>query len=311
MMRKVLIMTLISFALMAHAQDSKRISISAYVAPNCGVPQASEKVLEGKLNNVITASGFGAELNQRFILTSRVNVLSEDVTETAPPMFVYNLSFDLYIGDGVTGTLYASTQVAAKGVGNTKEKAYLMALKSLNPRDPALKSFVEDGKSKIIDYYNTNGAAIIKKAGTMAANQQYDEALWELSAIPEACTAYYNQANDMIVSVYQQQITNEGASMLAEAQAIWNAAQDREAADRAGEILARINPQSPAYKQAQQLHSTISARIKALDAREWSFQLQQQRDATAIKKAQLSAARDVAVAWAKNQPKTVYKVYWW
>lgn len=310
-MKKVICMLLFSFTVMSYAQDSKKIAVSAYVAPNSGVAPSLEKVLEGKLNNVITTGGFGEEANQRFILTSHINVLSEDVTETNPTMFVYNLCFDLYIGDGITGTLFASTQVVGKGVGITKDKAYLMALKSLNPKDASLKAFVEDGKEKIVEYYNLNGASIIKKAETLAANQQFYEAIYELSTIPEVCSAYYDQANDLIVDIYQRQITQEGSSKLAEAQAIWNAGQDREAAERAGEILASINPQSPAYKQAQQLGSTISTRIKALDAREWTFKLQQQRDDTTIRKAQISSAREVAVAWAKSQPKIIYKTYWW
>ncbi len=293
------------------AQDAQKIAVSAYVPDNAGVPPASKKILESKLANVITAAGFGAELNQRFILTSKVTILTEDVTETAPAMFAYTLSFDLYIGDGMTGTLFSSTQIEAKGVGVTKDKAYVQALKALNPRSPALKEFVATGKEKIIDYYNLNGDAIIKRAQTLASNQLFDEAIFELSAIPEACSKYYNVANNEMVRIYNLQIAQEGAQRLAEAKAIWNASQDRDAAERAGNILASINPQSPAFREAEALHKQIAARVKALDNREWNLRLQIQKDETSIRKAQINAARDVAVAWAKNQPKTVYKIYWW
>ncbi len=294
------------------SSDADKIQVSAYVAENSGVPPAATKTLDNKLRNVITAVGFGAAENQRFILTAHVTTLSEDVTPSAPPMYAYTLSFNLYLGDGMTGTLYSSTQVEAKGVGPTKDKAYLQALKALNPRDPAITGFVKEGKEKIIDYYNANGEAILKNAQTLANNQQYDEALWELSSIPQACSAYYEKATQLMAKVYDKQVADEGASMLAEAQAVWNAGLDRDAADKAGRILAGINPKSPAYAKAQQLHSQIGARVKEIDKREWNLEMKKQQDATDIQKATIKAARDVAVAYAKNQPRPVYHVhYWW
>lgn len=301
----------VALSLNATAQDTDKIDVSAYVAPNSGVPQASAKVLEGKLNNIITAAGFGATVNQRFILTSRVNILTEDVTPTTPPMYAYTLSFDLYLGDGETGTLFTSTQVEAKGVGPTKDKAYLQALKALNPRDPGMKQFLADGKQKIVDYYLKNGPSIIQHAQMLAKNQNFDEAIYELSTIPAACGALYEQANGLMQKIYTEQITQQGNADLAEARAIWSAGMDRDAADKAGAILARINPQSPAYASAQALSKEISARVKAIDQREWNLTLQKQKDETAVRKAQLQATRDVAMAYAKNQPKIVYRIHWW
>lgn len=306
------IVLLLCGALNTYAQDENKVSLSSYVVENCGVPASNRDVLEAKLKNLITASGFGAELNQRFILTARVNVLNEEIlTATTPAMYAYTLSYDLYIGDGMEGTLFASTQIEAKGAGKSKDKAYAQALKALKTNSPELKAFVEEGKRKIVDYYNQQGQAIIQKAQMLANNQNFDEALWLLSSIPSACTALYAQANEAMVQIYSKQIAQEGASMLAEARAIWNAGQNREAADKAGALLAQINPQSPAFTEAQSLHNQIAARVKALDAREWAFMLQKQKDATDIRKAEIKSARDVAVAWAQNQPKTIYKIYWW
>lgn len=309
-------------SLMAAAGDQDKIALTAYVAPNCGVPQASQNVLQTKLNKLLTSCGFGSEANQRFILTARVNILSEDVTPTAPPMYAYTLEFDLYIGDGMSGTLFSSTQVEAKGVGNTKDKAYLQALKALNPKKAELKEFVEEGKTKIIDYYEKNGNAIIQSAQALAQNQKYDEALFELSGIPSVCTELYARACDLMKIFYTKQINEEGASKLAEARAIWDANQDRDAADQAGALLAEINPQSSAFAQAQQLHSQIAARVKALDDREWAYQMREQQHqhdlenatiqaARDVAIAETQAARDVAVAYANAQPTYVYDIYWW
>src|SRR5574344_1750815 len=137
MKRTLQLLCLLVISITSQAQspelDNQKIALSSYVAENCGVPVASLKILESKQTNIITTNGFGSEINQRFILTSRVNILSEDITETTPTMYAYKLSFDLFIGDGLSGTIFASTQVEAKGVGPTKDKAFLQALKALNP----------------------------------------------------------------------------------------------------------------------------------------------------------------------------------
>lgn len=297
--------------MMAQKTDADKIQVSAYVAENCGVPPAATKVLDSKLRKVITSVGFGASEKQRFILTAHVTILSEDVTPTAPPMFAYTLSFNLYIGDGLTGTLFASTQVEAKGVGTTKDKAYLQALKDLNPRDPAIKEFVKEGKDKIIEYYNLNGESIIKHAVTLANNQDYEAALTELATIPQACTALYDKATNLMAEFYDKMIDEEGATILAEAQGVWNAGHDREAADKAGAILAGINPQCSSYAKAQKLFKEIGERVKELDSREWALELKKQQDEIDLQKATIQAARDVAVAYAENQPQPVYNIYWW
>lgn len=222
---------------MAQSSEADKIQVAPYVAPNCGCPPAATKALDAKLRNVITAVGFGTSNTDRFILTAHVSILTEDVTPTAPPMYAYTLSIDLYIGDGLTGNLFASTQVETKGVGPTKDKAYLQALKALNPRDPSIKEFVRIGKDKIIDYYNCNGESILNHAVALANNQDYDAALAELNSIPMACTSLYSRASDLMVEFYTKQAEENNASLLAEAQAIWSAGNDRDAADRAGQIL--------------------------------------------------------------------------
>lgn len=291
--------------------DANGISVTPYVAENSGVPMSAEKVLETKLTNLITSAGMHASPNQAFILTAHIVVLSEDVTVSAPAQYTYTLGINLYFGDGMNGNLYSSADFETKGVGTSKDKAYLMALKSLNPRDPKLKAMLKEGENRVIQYYLSQGPSIIMEAQNLANRQQYDQAFFLLDQIPSACPDLFAQATAIKLNIYNKQLSEEGATALAEARSIWNAGQDRAAADKAGRILARINPQSPAYNEAQKFASQIAERIKALDQREWNFTLQQQKDETEVRKQSLRAAKEIALAQAKNQPKTVYKIYWW
>lgn len=312
-MKKICLLLLLTLSVNALAQfeGNNSIAVSPYVAPDSGVPNSAEAVLETKLRNLITGSGMIADSNQRFIITAQVTPLTEDVTETAPVKYVYTLSVNLYFGDGISGKLFTSANFETKGVGNSKSKAYLAALKSLSSNDPGLKRMLQEAQTKVIDYYISQGPSLLSQAQAEAKMQNYEEALFLLDQIPSACKDLYEKANEMKIQIYHTSIAEDGKRELAQAKAIWNAGQDRAAADRAGQILAKINPQSPAYKDAQVLHNQISSRIKTIDDREWNFVLKKQKDETSIRREQFRTVKEIAVARAKNQPKTIYHIRWW
>ena len=111
--------------------------------------------------------------------------------------------------------------------------------------------------------------------------------------------------------IYQAKIDQEGAVLLAEAKNVWNAGQDGYAADRAGAILAQINPQAKSFAEASKLGTEIAKRVKELDKREWDFMGKQHNDEVDIKKANIKAMRDVGVAYGNHQQPTTYNVRGW
>ena len=172
------------------------------------------------------------------------------------------------------------------------------------------KRFICEGKEKIVLYFDLNAPTIIESAKTLAKKQQFDEAIYELSTIPDVCSKYFDQANDLMVDIFKMKIDKEGYIYLAEAKALWNATQNRETANKVGTILASINPMSSAFEEAKNLHEQIATRIKDLDEREWAFKLQQYEDKISIRKSLIQLARDVAVTWLSNRPTTIYKSLW-
>ena len=56
-----------------------------------------------------------------------------------------------YIGNGVDGTLYASTAITRKGVGPSEEKAFINAIKAISANDRKFKPFFDQGKKRIIN----------------------------------------------------------------------------------------------------------------------------------------------------------------
>jgi hypothetical protein len=296
------------------SDDIARITLATYVPQQIDkMPEAARSMLANKLSQIVTQSGMSGNVNnQRFILTANINVLTKDITPTAPPMQAFTLDVTLYIGDGIDGTKFASLSTTVKGVGENETKAYISALKTLKTNDPNYQIFIESGKTKIIEYYNSKCDFLIKGAQTLANQGQYEEAIYNLSNVPEVCKSCYDKSMDAEMTIYKLQIDKEGKTSLLNAKNSWNLSQDASGASAAGEYLSQIDPNSSSYKEAQLLADKISKKIAEIENKEWAFKMKVYQDNLDVKKQSIEASRQISVAYAKNQPKTVYKVYgWW
>lgn len=290
-------------------KSSDGISLAAYVPAQVeGIPASAKKMLLNRLTQIITKNGISNNVyNSRFVLAPNIDVVSKDITPTAPPKTALNLNVTLYIGDGISGTLFASQSIELKGVGTNENKAYIAAIKRLSPKNADVLAFVETGKEKIIEYYNNNCSNIIKQASALEAQNQFEEALILLTNVPEASTCF-NKVKAKIGALYKKAIDRDCKQKLAEASAIWAANQDIDAANEAGAILSTVEPQGSCYGQVKSLYAKIAARVKDLSDRDWKYQLK----VLDLKKSAIKAARDVGVAYGKNQPKSVtYNVRGW
>jgi hypothetical protein len=291
--------------------DAARISLAAFVPQQIDqMPEAARSSLANKLSQIVVQNGLGGNAdNERFIITANINVISKELTATAPPLQAYVLDVTLYIGDGIDGTKFASVSTQLKGIGESDTKAYISALKSLKTTDPKYQSFIETGKTKIIEYYNSKCDFIIKEAQTLASQKKFEEAIYKLTTVPEVCKTCYDKSMDAVAPIFKQQIDRECKMKLTEATNLWAANQTVDAGNQAAEILATIEPSAACFAEVKVLSTKIATRVKQLDSREWNFKLKEQ----AQESERIKAYRDIGVAYGKGQPKTVvYNVRgWW
>jgi hypothetical protein len=296
------------------ADDLGRISISSYIPDQIeGLPSSAHANLKNKLNQIATKHALGSNaIQSRFVMTANVVVVSKDITPTAPPMHAYVIEVTLYIGDGVEGTLFSTASITAKGVGETETKAYMSALNALKVSDPKFKDFVEVGSQKIVQYYNSTCDFIIKEAQMLASTNNFDAAIYKLASVPEVCKSCYEKAMDAVQPIFQAQIDRQCNIDLAEAKNIWNVNQNQYGADQAIVYLGRIDPRASCFNEAKTLTAAIGNRIRELEKREWDFKLQQYNNDVELEKATIRAVRDIAVAYAQNQPSVIYNIHgWW
>ena len=292
-------------------EDVGRLTLAAYVPQQIdNMPDAARSMLSNKISQVVTQNGMGGSArNERFILTANITILTKDILPGPPPMHALTMEITFYIGDGIEGTKFASKSVSVKGVGTNETKAYIEGIKMVKPTDPGLQAFVEEGKKKIMAYYNSKCDFIIKEAQTMATQNDFDGAIFKLVSVPDVCKECFDKCMTAVAPMYQKKIDRECKLKLAEATGIWNASQDMAAADNAGAILAAIEPSSSCYGEAKALHAKIAKKVNEIDKREWAFKVKEQAQTSEM----IKAYRDVGVAYGNGQPQNVSytTVGWW
>jgi len=344
----VLILTFVAISSNAQVKldDFGRIVLNTYLPDNIAIPTEAKNLLLTKLNQITSNNGMGgSQANPRFIITANVNVGTKDIIAGPPQMIAQNLDVTLFTGDAVTNTIFSNTTLSLKGVGTNENKAFIDALKTINPKNKEVIAFLEEGKTKIINYYSTNCDFIIKDAQALVKQEKYDEAIFQLSLVPDVCKDCYFKCLDTLTQIYQQKIDADCIVKLNEAKVTWTASQTLNGAEKAGDILSTINPMANCQTDVTAFINAIDAKLKADEKARWQFKMKQyadkiaaqkeqvriaeekskrddvyrenqsQRDAVAqekqsqrnydLDKNRISAYRDVAVEYAKNQPKTI------
>jgi hypothetical protein len=236
--------------------DAGRIALNVVVADNLGnMEEDVVEALSEKLSEIATMyASAGSEADPRFIITAKVLEQSKSVTNTVPVMFAYNLKFNFYIGDGIDGIKFETTSVSAKGVGKSEQKAYLMALNEVDVNSDQFRNFVENGKKKIMEYYNSKCDFIIKDAQTAAGQNDFDGAIYKLMSVPDVCKDCYSKCMNAVPVVFHQKLEHDCQVLIARAKTL--IAQNQY--DQAAETLSSILPDISCYPTADQMMRDIN-----------------------------------------------------
>lgn len=339
-MRNFLILSFyLSFLVTGFSQvksdDFGRIVLNTHVPENLAIPAEAKNFLMTKMNQIASVNGMGgSQANPRFIISVAVNVGTKDIIAGPPQMIAQNLELTFFTGDAVTNTVFSSATVNLKGVGTNETKAFIEAFKTLNPKNKEIQIALEEGKNKIIAYYQSKCDFIIKEAQSLVKQEKYDEAIYQLSIVPDVCQDCYFKCLDTLGNIYQLKIDSECKIKLNQAKVTWSAAQNATGAENAGEILSTINPMASCLPEVDALIRSINNKLRADEKAKWDFKVKQYQDRLAMKKEEMRIAeeksqrddvyrenqskrnveldkirvkayRDVAVEYARNQPKTV------
>lgn len=235
--------------------DQGRIILTPLLPEEIKLPESGSSLLISKLGQLTTQRGMGGTaILPQFVILAKPTVLFKEIISSAPPKHVFQIEITFYIGDGVSGTLFASTSISLKGVGETEEKAYLSAFKLLNIQDPRLIALLESGKEKIIAHYNDKCGSILLEARTLAAQRQFDKAIAMLMQVPDVSRTCFDSARSESILIFKSKLDLECQQHLTAAKAF--IAQDNW--DKAAEQLSLFTPDMSCFAEVSKLLEVIS-----------------------------------------------------
>lgn len=304
-MKKMFLLLSLVAALTVTAQDTQYLPISVLVEEAVEpLPATAQVQMQNKLSQVLAKNGIASmDYLGQFFLTAFVVPQTKDIVPGPPMKISETMEMTFYIADYTNKLVFATTTATVRGIGETESKCYMNAIRNLNPTSPALTQFVQEGRQKIVDYYNAEADNIIKKAQFLASTKQYEEALSLVVTIPAQCKKYDESLREGL-AIYQQYIDYKCQVNLAAARQAWAAEQNARGAQAAGEYLAQIYPDAGCYDEAMALYKEIKSKV--LD--DWKFEMKVYQDGVDIEKAKINAMREVGVAFGRGQQPTTTNI---
>jgi hypothetical protein len=289
----ILVFNVLSIKAQVKLDDFGRIILNSYLPDKIQLPIEARNQLITKLNQITSKNGMsGSMANPRFILSANVNVGTKDIISGPPQMLAQNLDLVLFIGDAITNTIFASTNIYLKGVGGNENKAFIEAFKGINVNSKEIALLLEEGKNKIISYYQTRCDFIIKEAQAQVKQGRYDQAIYELSIVPDVCEDCYFRCIDTLTHIYQQKIDADCKIKFNEAKVIWTSSQTLNGAEKAGDILITIDPLATCSTDVEAFIKSIEAKIKTDEKARWQFKMKQYEDKIAAQKESVRIAEE-------------------
>jgi len=295
--------------------DFGRITLRSQISSSTALSKETVALLETKMKEIVSKNGIAStDINPRFVITATVNVLSKDIVAGPPQMISQNLNITFSIDDMIEQKVFSTTTVPLIGVGTNETKAMIGAIKKINPNNSDYKTLIEEGKTKIIAFYQTNCELILKEATLLSQQGYYDQAIYNLALVPDVCSDCYLSCIKLQGEIYTKKIESEGRRAFQKAQAIWAQSPNKESAPQVTALISQINPRVSFIQEVNSFTKEVSTTVQNQELREWEQAVKEYNDRLEYAKKQsdrdfqlqqmrIRAYRDIAVEYAKNQPK--------
>jgi hypothetical protein len=306
---KKIYFTIIAFGLVfgtfaQSTNDVSKIALSIVMPENVdGLDVSQQSKLETKIAQIVTSSGLAATgYNNNFVIYPKFAIYDSNVIEGGMQnITVVNVELSLFIKQVDNNILFSTISEPLKGSGSNKRLAITNAISSIKVNNPDFESFIETGKSKIIQYYELKCGDIVKKADSYIKMQQYEQALGLLMTVPEEVSSCYNEVQNKAIEAYKAYQAQNCAMQIQKAKTVL-ATNDYVGALN---ILGDIDPSTNCFKEAQTLAKTAEIKVDAEERKQWNFQMEQYKDDVNLQKQRIESIKEIAVSYYKSQPTTI------
>lgn len=288
-----------------------KITITPYISAESGIKGSAAKLLETKLKRIVTMENATGGFDRRFVIVPDVSIVSETTTASIPQKISLKVNIAFFIGDGVSSSLFGSTDIEVTGIGEDYDSALYAAIRKISINNNDLQELITESKRRVVMYYNDAAPLLIKDAERYIANGDYNSALLKLSVIPSICEGY-DKVQKLIVQCGKQIIEKNNAELLAAAQTAWNSCPDKEGAKRASEYISQITISTQSIKEeVNNLNEQMRQRLIYLDDRNMELRQAQIASDENIRIEEIRASASVTTSIWNNLPNLVYSVFSW
>lgn len=303
-MKKLILIIVIFIVSISSAQENTsigKIALSVVLPENIeGMDSSNNSKLESKIIQIVSNSGLAANgYNSNFIIYPKLAIYDNKVVESGmQDITVFNLDLTLIIKQVDNNMIYSSCNTSIKGYGYSKQIAISNAISKIKINDTIFIDFIDKGKKRIIEYYESRCNDLIVQADGLSKRQSYEEAITLLLSIPSEVSCF-SKIQNKTIEIYKNYQTYRCGSLLQQAKAL--ASQN----DFYGSLnyLSQIDPGSKCGAESKDLMTKIENKIDAENRQRWQAAMIIYKDAVQLEKQRINAIRDIAVEYARNQPK--------
>lgn len=306
-MKKILTLLIIfSSTLTTNAQlssDLGKIALSIVMPDNVEGMNASQlSKLQTKITQIVATTGLAASgYNNNFVIYPKFAIYESSVVESGiQDITIITCELTLFIKQVDNNVIFSTISKPLKGNGKSKNIAITNALSKININESDYKLFIESGKDKIIQYYESKCQDIITKSESLVKMQDYEQALGLLMSVPEEVSCY-NKVQEKSIQAFKAYQNHNCSRQIQEAKTSL-AANNYNATL---ETLSQIDPAATCFNESQTLIKIAESKIDAEEKKQWNLRMKVYDDNVALQKQRINAIKDVAVAYYKSRPTTV------
>jgi hypothetical protein len=284
--------------------DVGKIALSVVMPENVdGLDISQLSKLETKICQIVTMSGLAASgYNNNFVIYPKFAIYESKIVEGGMQnIAVVTVELSLFIKQVDNNLLFATISKPLKGSGSSIELAITDAIAKVPTTNPEFKAFINTGKAKIIQYYETMCADIISKSDGYVKMQQFEQSLGLLMTVPEEVSSCYEQVQKRAIKAYKAYQTQRCAELIQRAKTSL-AGNDYVGALN---ILSEIDPSAACFNEAQSLGRSAEGKVDAEERRQWDLQMKQYDDAVSLEGQRIEAVKEIAVSYYKSQRTTI------
>ena len=284
-----------------------KIALSVILPENVdGLDISQLSKMESKITQIVTSTGLASSgYNNNFVIYPIFAIYETNVIEGGMQnITVVTCDLSIFIKQVDNNVVFSSISKQLKGSGQNKKTALTNAISKISTNDIEFKTFIKNGKDKIIQYYESKCQDIISKSEGLVKMQDYEQALGLLMTVPEEVSCY-NKVQQKSIEAYKAYQKQKCIVQLQEAK-IELASNNYSSALN---ILSQIDPSTPCFKESLSLVNNAASKIDVEEKKQWDLEMKVYNDDVALEKQRINAIKDIAAAYYKSKPTTISYTY--